>query len=164
MISSSMYFARSGAGTEVAVGNMGVAVGTWVAVAVGFIVTVGVTDGSGVEAEQDEEINVKRKIARMDGVNLFRMDCILLNYKKKCARHFAIKSPPIEFFRQEGGQSYFNYPSIAFFIVASVASNPVIICFFIISSMPGMLGIPGGVSTASICMINFVPSPSFSRM
>jgi len=161
---SSIYFARSGAGTVVAVGKMGVAVGNEVAVAVGILVAVGVTVGSGEKDEQDERINVKRKIARMDGVNLFRMDCILLNYKKKCARHFAIKSPPIEFFRQEGTQSYSNYPSIAFFSVASVASKPVIICFFIMSSMPGMLGIPGGVSMASICMVNFVPSPSFSRM
>ena len=83
----SIYFARSGAGTGVAVGNMGVAVGKGVVVAVGILVVVGVTVGWGAKEEQDEKIKVNRKIASMDGVNLFRMDCILLNYKKKCARH-----------------------------------------------------------------------------
>jgi hypothetical protein len=74
---SSIYFARSGAGTDVAVGNMGVAVKKGVAVAVGVVVAVGVAVGSGTKDEQDERINVKRKITRMDGVSLFGMGCIL---------------------------------------------------------------------------------------
>ena len=76
---SSKYFARSGAGTDVAVGCMGVAVarGRGVMVAVGIIVAVGVTVDWGAKDEQDERTNVKSKIERMDEVNLFRMACIL---------------------------------------------------------------------------------------
>jgi hypothetical protein len=69
----------------VVVGNMGVAVRKGVLVAVGINDAVGITVGAGAKDLQDERINVKRKKARMDGVNLFRMGCILLNYKKKCA-------------------------------------------------------------------------------
>ena len=56
-----------------------------------------------------------------------------------------------------------TYDSMAFLIIAMVASKEVIICFFIMSSMPGILGIPSGVNWASICMTNFVPSPSGSN-
>jgi hypothetical protein len=108
MVVSNVYFARSGAGTGVAVGNMGVAVEKGVLVATGVKDAVGVVVGDEAKDVQDEKINVNRKMARMDGVNLFRMGCILLNYKKKCARRFAIKSPPAEMFRQEGFQSLFN--------------------------------------------------------
>jgi hypothetical protein len=58
---------------------MGVAVaaGRGVMVAVGTMVAVGVIVGWGAKDEQDERTNVKRKIARLDEVNLFRMGCIL---------------------------------------------------------------------------------------
>lgn len=91
-----------------AVGNMGVAVENGVLVAAGVKDAVDVAVGAEAKDVQDEKINVNRKRARMDGVNLFRMDCILLNYKKKCARHFATKSPPVDLFRQEGFQSLFD--------------------------------------------------------
>jgi hypothetical protein len=69
----------------VAVGNIGVAVEIGVLVALGINDAIGVTVGVGAKDVQDERINVNRKRTRMDGVNLFRMGCILLNYKKKCA-------------------------------------------------------------------------------
>jgi hypothetical protein len=77
MVVFSVYFARSGAGTGVAVGSMGVAVGKGVEVAVGTNDAVGITVGLGVNDVQDERIKVKRKTARMDEMNLFRMGCIL---------------------------------------------------------------------------------------
>jgi hypothetical protein len=85
MVVSSIYFARSGAGAGVAVGNMGVAVEKGVLVALGINDAIGVTVGVEEKDVQDEKINMNRKRTRMDGVNLFRMGCILLNYKKKCA-------------------------------------------------------------------------------
>jgi hypothetical protein len=69
----------------VAVGNMGVAVEKGVLVARGVKDAVEVAVGAGAKDVQDEKINVNRKSTRTDGVNLFRMGCILLNYKKKCA-------------------------------------------------------------------------------
>jgi hypothetical protein len=81
MVVFSVYFARSGAGIGVSVG-MGVAVENGVLVAAGVKDAVGVTVGSEAKDLQDEKINVNRKRARIDGVNLFRMGCILLNYKR----------------------------------------------------------------------------------
>ena len=90
MVVSRVYFARSGAGTDVAVGKMGVAVGKGVAVAVGVVAAVGVTVGSAAKDEQDERRTVNRKIARMDRVSWFRMGCILT------------KNPPAESFPAGG--------------------------------------------------------------
>jgi hypothetical protein len=77
MVVSSIYFARSGAGMDVAVGNMGVAVEKGVLVATGAKDVVAVAVGVLSKDAQDERINGNRKKARMDGVNLFRMGCIL---------------------------------------------------------------------------------------
>lgn len=44
-----------------------------------------------------------------------------------------------------------------------VVSKPDIICFFIISSIPGTLGIPAGTSVASICRVSLVLLPSASK-
>jgi hypothetical protein len=77
MVVSSVYFARSGAGMDVAVGNTGVAVGKRMGVAVDVNDAVGVAAGAGSKDAQEEKIDVNRKMARMDGVNLFRMGCIL---------------------------------------------------------------------------------------
>jgi hypothetical protein len=83
MVVFSVYFARSGAGTRVAVGTgVCVAVGKGARVAVRIKDAVGVTVGAGAKDVQDERINVNRKRTRMDRVNLFRMGCILLNYKR----------------------------------------------------------------------------------
>jgi hypothetical protein len=86
MVVFSVYFARSGAGMDVAVGTgVCVAVGKGARVAVGIKDEVGVTVGAGAKDAQEEKINVNRKSTRRVGVNLFCMGCILLNYKKKCA-------------------------------------------------------------------------------
>ena len=85
MVVFSVYFGRSGAGVGVAVGNMGVAVEKGVLVSTGVKDAVDVAIGAGAKDVQEERINVNRKRTGMDGMNLFRMDCILLNYKKKCA-------------------------------------------------------------------------------
>jgi hypothetical protein len=73
---------------------MGVGVGDGVAGAVGVNNTAGVVVAVGAEEKdaQDEKIKVDRKRTTMSGVNLFRMDCILLNYKKKCEYYFAKNS------------------------------------------------------------------------
>jgi len=81
MVVLSVYFARSGAGTSVAVGT-GVFVGKGVMVAVGINGTVGVMVGVGAMDAHAERINVNRNVTRTDRVDLFRMDCILpLLYK-----------------------------------------------------------------------------------
>jgi hypothetical protein len=76
---------------DVAVGDMGVAVEKGVLVATGAKDVVGVAVGVLSKDVQDERINGNRKKARMDGVNLFRMGCILPLVSK------LIKSPPTEF-------------------------------------------------------------------
>ena len=73
MVVSSMYFARSSAGTGVAVGK-GVLVGSGVTVAVGINEAVGVTVGWGAMDEHAERINISKRRA---WVVLFRMGCIL---------------------------------------------------------------------------------------
>ena len=72
MVVLSMYFARSSAGTRVAVGA-GVLVGEGVTVAVGINDAVGVTVDTGAGDAQEEKINVNTKSTRMDGTSLFRM-------------------------------------------------------------------------------------------
>jgi len=56
---------------------VGVFVGTGVDVAVGINDAVGVTVGVGVSEEHAERINVRRKRAMTDEMDLFRMGCIL---------------------------------------------------------------------------------------
>ena len=41
-----------------------------------------------------------------------------------------------------------GYPSMAFLVAAMVASSPAFIWVFIMSSIPGMLGIPAGTRVA----------------
>jgi hypothetical protein len=77
MVVFSIYFARSGAGMGVTVGSIGVAVGKGVVVAAGVNDAAGMDVGVEAKDVQEEKINVNRKKAGMDGVNLFRMGCIL---------------------------------------------------------------------------------------
>jgi hypothetical protein len=56
-----------------------------VLIAAGVDDTVGVTVGAGEKDEHAERMNVNRNSTRTDRVNLFCMDCILLNYNKFCA-------------------------------------------------------------------------------
>jgi hypothetical protein len=67
---------------------MGVFVGMGVTVAVGINDTIGVNVGAGKKDEHAERINTKRKMVILEGVTLFRMGCILLNYRGFCARLF----------------------------------------------------------------------------
>jgi hypothetical protein len=78
MVVLSVYFARSGAGTSVAVGTgVCVAVGKDATVAVGINDAVGIVVGVGVMDAHAERINVNRSRTWMDRVDLFRMGCIL---------------------------------------------------------------------------------------
>ena len=76
MVVLSVYFARSGAGTRVAVG-IGVFVGKGAMVAVGITDAVEIAVGVGVMDAHAERINVNRSSTWMDRVDLFRMGCIL---------------------------------------------------------------------------------------
>jgi hypothetical protein len=98
---------------------MGVAVKKGVLVALGVKDAVGVVVGEEAKDVQDEKINVNRKRARKDGVNLFRMGCILLNYKKKCAQCFTIKSLPAE-----SSQPHGDEPPCYCYEAASQAQKP----------------------------------------
>ena len=76
MVVLSVYFARSGAGTWVAVA-VGVMVAKGVVVDRRVNVIIGVDMGVGAEDAQDERTNVDTKRTRVKRVNLFRMGCIL---------------------------------------------------------------------------------------
>ena len=74
------------------------------------------------------------------------------------------KKPPARFLHGRFKPNTQIYPSMALFVAAIVELSPAFIWVFIMSSMPGMLGIPAGTRVASICRVSFVPSPSGSRM
>ena len=124
--------------------------------------------GAGVSAGRaGEQAETKRRISKRkrDVLFLTRMVTILplpslCNRNPPAENNRRMKFQEERFIPRPG----LFYPSNFFFKAASAASYPATICFFIMSSMPGMEGIPAGINTASVCMVTFVPLPSGSRM